>query len=387
MTASRSTSLVVLVVSLVATACGSSGAGAPRTASTTTTTRSDATTTTTTSAADPITGAGPGVNVYAHTQAGDLSPAVAGVPDRVYVPNTLSNTVDVIDPSTLTVIDHFAVGDDAPARGAVLRPLDVVRERQQGQHPHPDRPMHGQARARRSRWTDPYNLYFTQDGTRAVVMAERNSRVEFRDPKTFALVKSVPVAHRGVNHADFTPNGKIMIASCEFSGYLVRIDVPSMTVTGELDVGGMPVDVRSSPDGTKMYVANQGRGGVSIVDPVQMAEVGFIPTGRGAHGLYPSRDGTKLYVTNRLAGSISVIDFATDRVVDTWRIGGSPDMGGVSADGTRLWLSGRYDSAVYVIDTTTGKLVATIKVGNGPHGLAVFPQPGRYSLGHTGNYR
>ncbi len=384
MTASRSTSLVVLVVALVATACGSSGAATPHAASTTTTTRP--TTSTTTSAVDPLTGAGPGVNVYAHTMAGDLSPAVAGVPDRVYVPNTLSNTVDVIDPATLTVIGHFAVGNTpqhvVPSydlstlyvnnnKGNTLTPIDPRTGK-----PGPAIPVE-----------DPYNLYFTQDGTRAIVMAERNSRVEFRDPKTFALVKSVPVAHKGVNHADFTPNGKIMIASCEFSGYLVRIDVPSMTVTGELDVGGMPVDVRSSPDGTKMYVANQGRGGVSIVDPVQMKEIGFIPTGRGAHGLYPSRDGTKLFATNRLAGSISVIDFATDRVVDTWQIGGSPDMGGVSSDGTRLWLSGRYDSAVYVIDTTTGALVATIKVGNGPHGLAVFPQPGRYSLGHTGNYR
>jgi YVTN family beta-propeller protein len=387
MTPSRPTSLVVLVVALLATACGSSGGATPRAASTTTTTtRPSPTTTTAASTVDPRSGAGPGVNVYAHTTAGDMSPAVAGVPDRVYVPNTLSNTVDVIDPATLTVIDHFAVGDTpqhvVPSydlstlyvnnnKGNTLTPIDPRTGK-----PGPAIPV-----------DDPYNLYFTQDGTRAIVMAERNSRVEFRDPKTFALVKSVPVAHKGVNHADFSPNGKIMIASCEFSGYLVRIDVPSMTVTGELNVGGMPVDVRSSPDGTKMYVANQGRGGVSVVDPVQMKEIGFIPTGKGAHGLYPSRDGTKLYATNRLAGSISVIDFATDRVVDTWSIGGSPDMGGVSSDGTRLWLSGRYNSAVYVIDTATGKLVATIKVGNGPHGLAVFPQPGRYSLGHTGNYR
>jgi DNA-binding beta-propeller fold protein YncE len=84
-----------------------------------------------------------------------------------------------------------------------------------------------------------------------------------------------------------------------------------------------------------------------------------------------------------------VIDPTTDRVVDTWSIpgGGSPDMGGVSADGTRLWLSGRYDAEVYVFDTATGGLVARIKVPPGPHGLNVFPQPGRYSLGHTGNYR
>jgi hypothetical protein len=26
-------------------------------------------------------------------------------------------------------------------------------------------------------------------------------------------------------------------------------------------------------------------------------------------------------------------------------------------------------------------------VGNGPHGAAVWPQPGRYSIGHTGILR
>ena len=49
------------------------------------------------------------------------------------------------------------------------------------------------------------------------------------------------------------PNGKVMIASCEFSGWIVRIDVTTMTLTGELDVGGMPVDVKSSPDGTVIH--------------------------------------------------------------------------------------------------------------------------------------
>jgi YVTN family beta-propeller protein len=234
---------------------------------------------------------------------------------------------------------------------------------------------------------DPYNLYFSPDGAHAIVMAERNSRVDFRDPKTWRLEKSVPIAHSGVNHADFTPDGRTMIASCEFSGWLVRIDLPTMRVTGELQVGGMPVDVRSSPDGTVMFVANQGRNGVSVIDPVTMTETGFITAERGTHGLYPSRDGTKLYATNRLAGSISVIDFATRTVVATWRIGGTPDMGGVSADGTRFWVTGRYSGGVYVVDTTTGTLVKRIPVGKGPHGLSIFPQPGRFSLGHTGNYR
>jgi YVTN family beta-propeller protein len=370
---------------LLTVACAD-GSNASTSASSASDQSSRPTTTTTTSRVDPMTGAGPGVNVYAHTGVGMLSPSVLGVPTRVYVPNSLSNSVDVIDPTTFRVVDRYQVSTTpqhvVPSydlntlyvtnnRGNSLTPID----------PRTGRPGFA------FRVDDPYNLYFTPDGTRAIVMAERNSRVDFRDPKTFALLKSVPIAHAGVNHADFTPNGKVMLASCEFSGWIVRIDLTSMTVTGELKVGGMPVDVKSSPDGTKMYVANQGRNGVSIVDPVSMRETGFIPTGRGAHGMYASRDGTRLYVTNRLAGSISVIDFATNAVVATWPIGGTPDMGGVSADGTQFWVSGRYSNGVYVIDTASGRLLATIPVGNGPHGLALFPQPGRFSMGHTGNYR
>jgi YVTN family beta-propeller protein len=379
---------LVAVAGLVLAAC--SGGGAETSATTrprpSPATRASSSTTTDAPAVDPASGAGPGVDVYAATHAGMLSPAVAGVPTRVYVPNSESNTVDVIDPATYTIVEHFAVG---------ARPQHVVPawdlsklyvNDNIGNDLVPIDPRTGLPGAPIP-VDDPYNLYFTPDGSKAIVMAERNSRLDFRDPHTFQLIKSVPIAHSGVNHADFTPNGKIMLASCEFSGWLVRVDVTTMQVTGSLNVGGMPVDVKSSPNGSVMYVANQGRSGVSVVDPVTLKEIEFIPTGRGAHGLYPSRDGTKLYVTNRLAGSISVIDFATRQVVATWQIGGTPDMGGVTADGTQLWLTGRYSQAVYVVDTRTGQLLHTIRVGRGPHGLAVFPQPGRFSMGHTGNYR
>jgi len=138
--------------------------------------------------------------------------------------------------------------------------------------------------------------------------------------------------------------------------------------------------------------------GVFVVDGDTFKEIGFVPTGKGTHGLYPSRDGTKLYVANRGSnkihgpakgkGSVSVIDFASGKVEANWPIpgGGSPDMGNVSADGKQLWLSGRYDNVVYVFDTANGN-VTRIPVGREPHGLTVWPQPGRYSLGHTGNMR
>ena len=162
---------------------------------------------------------------------------------------------------------------------------------------------------------------------------------------------------------------------------------PSGVLT--LRAGAAPQDVKLSPDGRVFYVADMNVGGVWLVDGERLRVLRFMPTGRGAHGLYPSRDARFLYVTNRAAGSISVVSFRTRRIVATWRIpgGGSPDMGNVSANGKVLWLSGRWNGVVYAISTRNGRLLAKIPVGAGPHGLCVWPQPGRYSLGHTGILR
>ena len=160
----------------------------------------------------------------------------------------------------------------------------------------------------------------------------------------------------------------------------------------------MPQDVRLSPDGKVFYVADMMRDGLFLIDGDRFRVLGFIHTGKGTHGLVVSRDGTRLYVANRGShvvedrphgpGSISVLNFATNNIERTWSIpgGGSPDMGNVSADGKYLWLSGRFDNVVYRIDTRTGTIRA-IAVGREPHGLAIWPLPGRYSLGHTGLMR
>jgi len=136
-------------------------------------------------------------------------------------------------------------------------------------------------------------------------------------------------------------------------------------------------------------VADKALGGVHIIDATRFAETGFLRTGPDAHGIYPSRDNRVMYVSNRGNGTITVIDPEARRVVTTWRLpmGGSPDMGGVSPDGSVLWLSGRYDATVYEISTRDGHLLGQVRVPRKPHGMSVWPQPGRYSLGHTGNMR
>ena len=344
-------------------------------------------------------------NLYSAAGPNMLSPAVAGALPRVYVPNLQSNDVYVIDPSTRKVVDRFPVGflPQHVIPSWDLQTLWVAnngRRRSDGSLT-PIDPKTGSPGSR-ILLADPYNMYFTPDGTAAIVVAERLKRLDFRDPHTMKLEQSLPTPGcSGVNHADFSIDGSYAIFTCEFrGGGLVKVDMINRKVLGylKLDASGMPQDIRISPDGKVFFIADMRADGVFVVDGDSFTKVGFIHTGIGTHGLYPSRDGTKLYVANRGShkvhgsphgpGSIAVIDFATRTVEKTWPIpgGGSPDMGNVSADGKQLWLSGRYDNVVYDIDTNTGA-VTKIPVGKEPHGLTVWPQPGRYSLGHTGNMR
>jgi YVTN family beta-propeller protein len=344
-------------------------------------------------------------NLYSATAADRISPAVAGALSRIYVPNRRSNNVYVIDPAMLEIVDRFPVGV-SPQHVVPSWDLKTLWVANNGNRRNsgsltPIDPKTGKP-GNAIPVDDPYNLYFTPDGGSAIVVAERHKRLDFRDAQTMTLQRSIATPNcSGINHADFSIDGRYAIFTCEFrGGGLVKIDLVNRQVLGYLRFPkrGMPQDIRISPDGASFYIADMHADGVYVVDGDSFTQTDFIPTGVGTHGLYPSRDGKRLYVANRGShstrgaphghGSIAVIDFATGKIERTWPIpgGGSPDMGNVSVDGKQLWLSGRFDNVIYNIDTTTGA-VRTVSVGQEPHGLTVWPQPGRYSLGHTGNMR
>jgi DNA-binding beta-propeller fold protein YncE len=344
-------------------------------------------------------------NLYSEAGANRLSAPLAYLTPLVFVPEIRADEVSVIDPNRLRVIARFPAGRNpqhvvpsydlkslwvagsaAPGRGkGSLMPIDAISGK-------PGRVLPV---------ADAYNLYFTPDGQLAIDVAEEDRRLDLRDPQTMRFRKSVRLREcAGANHADFDIDGQYMILSCEFDGHLVKLELPQFRVVKvlSLPLPSMPQDVRVGPDGKLFYVADMMRDGVFLIDGDSLTVKGFIHTGVGTHGLAVSRDGRHLYVTNRGShvlhgprhgpGSVSVIDFGTNRVARTWPIpgGGSPDMGNISADGRYLWVSGRFDDVVYRIDTATGHVVQ-IAVGKEPHGLTIWPQPGRYSLGHTGIMR
>jgi DNA-binding beta-propeller fold protein YncE len=330
-------------------------------------------------------------NVYAADVPNRLSPKVRNFRPLIYVPDSLSNTVDEIDPHTYKIVRHFKVG--ALPQHVVpsydLKTLWVNNDK--GNSLTPINPRNGKP-GKPVHVLDPYNLYFTPDGRFGIVMAEAYERIDFVDAHSMKLRHTLPVPScPGVNHADFSRNGRLMLVSCEFSGRMILVDVQHQKLlkTITLKVGAAPQDVKLSPDGRVFYVADMIANGVWKISARTYKPIGFIPTGLGAHGLYASRDARYLYVSNRRDSSISLISFKKRKQVRKWRIpgGATPDMGGVSTNGKVLWLTGRYSSEVYAINTRNGKLIKRIHVGLGPHGLCVYPQPGRYSLGHTGVFR
>jgi YVTN family beta-propeller protein len=331
--------------------------------------------------------------IYAGPASGVLDPRVADLPPRVYVPNETSNDVAVIDPETFEVVGRFAAGA-APEHispdwdfsklyvsnmnGATLTVIDPLT----------------QAPIETKNVPFPYNLFFTPDGSKAIVVADylgadmvADNGLYFYDRETWELLKFVQVPWPGVNHLDFTPDGRYLMVTCESAGAVVKIDTVEMEIVGTVEVGGSPLDIRLDPDGDVFYVANQGTHGVDVIDHAAMQAVGFIPAGNGAHAFAFSRDVSRLFLTNRLGNTIDVIDLDSRTIVDSWPAGGSPDMATVSPDGSQLWVSNRFHGTVNVFDPETGEILATIETGGNPHGLTYWPQPGSISLGHNGNMR
>ena len=298
--------------------------------------------------------------------------------------------MDVIDPATFNVIDHFEVGQQPQhiVPSYDLKTLWVLDDKGNGlTRIDPATGKKGETVP----VDDPTTSTSRRTEKYAIVVAESLHRLDFRDPQTMSLKYSLPVPCDGSQSHGLLRQRPLPDRQLRVRRQTVKVDVTSRTVLATLRFGrhSMPQDVRLSPDGSVFYVADMGLNGVHLIDGARFSQIAFLQTGKGTHGLYVSRDSKFLYISNRGEGSISVLDFSKRKIVAKWRIphGGSPDMGGVSADGKVLWLSGRYDSEVYAFDTSSGKLIARMKVGKGPHGLCVYPQPGRYSLGHTGVFR
>ncbi|MFZ0589103.1 MAG: YncE family protein, partial [Bryobacteraceae bacterium] len=184
-------------------------------------------------------------DIYSADRPNELSPAVQGFPSLVYVPNSKSNSVSIVDPKTFKVIRSFPVGKEPQhvVPSWDLKKLWVAQDLQD-QLTLID-PATGQ-KGETIHVDDPYNVYFTPDGRYSIICAEREKRLDFRDSQTMKVVHRIPVPCDGVNHIDFSIDGRYLLATCEFSGELLKVDVANQKVMGTLKLkpAGMPQDVK-----------------------------------------------------------------------------------------------------------------------------------------------
>jgi YVTN family beta-propeller protein len=249
-------------------------------------------------------------NLYSETTAAKLSPTVQGHLPRIYVPNLRSHDVSVIDPATMKVVDRFKVGR-APQHIVpswdmkTLWVANNAERRSTGSLTAID-PVTGKP-GQTIDVDDPYNLYFTPDGKSAIVVAEAKARLDFRDPQTMALQYSIEAPQcAGINHGEFTIDGKLAFFTCEFKGSVAKINLETRKVEGYLKLSmpdtrfkvtkepfdpsqseictskkGMPQDIRISPEGKRLYIADMDADGVHVLDVASFTQVGFIPVGPG----------------------------------------------------------------------------------------------------------
>ena len=279
----------------------------------------------------PVTDAN---NVYAAAGANMLSPAAAAAKPLVYVPHN-SGSVWVIDPKTFKVLRTFPAGLEVQHVVPSWDMKTLYATDDIGNTITPIDPLTGMNKPRIP-VDDPYNMYFTPDGAAAISVAENRRSLVFYDPHTWKEQGRLHIPQcAGIDHADYTPDGRTAVFSCEFAGRVAVVDMVHRKLLRTIDMPVMhmmmgPQDVKLAPDGSRFYIADSQQGGLWVLDGAATKVIGNIQTGPGAHGLYPSRDASKLYVTNRKDNSISVLNSRTGAFITKWHIPGpsSPDMGG-----------------------------------------------------------
>ncbi|MCV7298439.1 beta-propeller fold lactonase family protein [Mycobacterium barrassiae] len=159
-----------------------------------------------------------------------------------------------------------------------------------------------------------------------------------------------------------------------FTGNTVTvIDTETNSVVAIITVGDEPREVAVSPDGATAYVANLG-GTVSVIDTTTNTVTATISVGVVPDGIAVSPDGGTVYVTQN-DGTVSVIDTATHHLT-TIAVGDNSHNLAVSPDGGTLYVTNTNDDTVSVINTATNS-VTTIAVGDDPLGIAVRPDGAR----------
>jgi YVTN family beta-propeller protein len=303
-------------------------------------------------------------------------PALAGV---LYVTNTKSDSISVIDTGTFDVVATIPLGRGKPNRVMFHpdgRTAWVVYDKS-----HDLGVVDAETRklVRRVKiGGNPYNLNFTPDGRYLLVLDwagdTSTDEVIFYDLQAQKVDGRVEVSTWPA-HSVLSRDGRLLYVSGETAGDLTVIDVARREVVARhVHGGGDAMGLALTADGRFLYAATGENKSILKIDTATHKPVSTIALPGVVHEATLTLDGRFLYTTLRKANRVVVVDTATERIVATIPQKAYPDLVTMEPTGRYALVTNRYADLVSVIDLTTHSQVRVIPVGKAPHGMALRPR-------------
>jgi YVTN family beta-propeller protein len=207
-----------------------------------------------------------------------------------------------------------------------------------------------------------------------------------------------PAASKPAEPVETAPIGSAgtLYVTNEVGGDLSVVDVANRKVVATIPLGKRPRGIRASPDGTLLYVSLSGSpiagpgvdasklpppdkraDGIGIVDVKARRLRTVLPGGSDPEQAAVSADGTRLYIANEDTGQVTVLNAENGDVVGTVKVGGEPEGVNLEPDGKAVWVTSEEDSAVFVIDTAKPRVRKKIEVGPRPRSTTFLPDGSR----------
>ncbi|RME37760.1 MAG: hypothetical protein D6788_08775 [Planctomycetota bacterium] len=171
----------------------------------------------------------------------------------------------------------------------------------------------------------PKFLLREPDRAALLVLCEKRNAVLRFDLSTKAIVGEVAVAEQPVAAA-IHPDGTRWYVSCRRGQEVMELDRETLAVRRRFRLRGDPTGVAVSEDGRRLYVGVHSLDQVAVLDLESGKEQKRLAAGNGPEAVVPEPSGGRIYVTNLLSdpvppdrpcrNEITVIDDRTARVVE-----------------------------------------------------------------------
>ena len=179
-----------------------------------------------------------------------------------------------------------------------------------------------------------------------------------------------------------SPDGSRLYVAENLANAVAVIDTRTKAVLMSIPVGRQPWGIAVHPTLPRVYVTNRVDRTVSIIDTESMAVIDDpVPTGNGPNAIAVSPNGAKIFVANATSDDLTVFD--VDRPAHPRQLaltpfagalpGSAPDALAFSPDGARLYVANAWDNDLAVIAPDTETLEGLLPTGFYPSGVAVSP--------------